>query len=381
MDAFFASIEQLDHPSYRGKPVVVGALPSAGRGVVSAASYEARKFGIHSAQPIVFAYRACPDAIFVTPRMERYIELSRRIMTILGKFSPLVEPLSVDEAFLDCTGMEYLFATPRLLAEAIVERIHGETALSCSIGIAPNKFIAKIASDLDKPGGITICDAGTEKEFLARLPLNRLWGVGEKTRGRLESLGLRTIGDLARERRETLARHFGKSGEKLWLLANGIDDRPVQPDHDVKSISEETTFPVDTTDTDRIEKTLLYLCDSVARRTRKKGLKGKTVVLKIRFEGFETHTRRRTVAASLDDLRSIRTIAIELYNSSFRSDTRPVRLIGVGLTNLVDPDQGERQLSLFESPSSSGKSDELLDRLQERFGNRVHRASLSGESE
>lgn len=384
MDAFFAAVEQLDNPSYRGKPVVVGADPKGGkgRGVVSAASYEARKYGIHSAMPISHAYKRCPHAFFVRPRMSRYCEMSNHIMNILSEFSPVIEPISIDEAFLDCTGTEKLFGPPLRLGQTIKAWIFEKTGLTASVGIASNKSIAKIASDLRKPDGLTICPFGEEKYFLSRLPVSKLWGAGKKTVQFLHSLGIETIGDLALLPMETLENKLGKHGVHLWLLANGIDERAVETDWEIKSISEEITFERDTADTRFLEKTILDLSDQVARRTRSEHKCGRTITLKIRLEGFDTHTRSMTLHNPVNDMFSIRDTAIELFNN-FNRRNKKVRLLGVRISNLSEEGEDILQAGclLFESDGTKElqkkkKIESVLDRLRNEFGKRVTRASL-----
>ncbi len=383
MDAFFAAVEQLDRPDLRGKPVVVGADPKGGkgRGVVSAASYEARKYGIHSALPISLAYKRCPHAFFVRPRMSRYCEMSNRIMDILSEFSPVIEPISIDEAFLDCTGTEKLFGPPYKLGHAIKAKIFEQTGLTASVGIASNKSIAKIASDLHKPDGLTICPFGEEKIFLAPLPVSKLWGAGKKTVEYLTSSGISSIGELSALPVETLEKKLGKHGVHLWLLANGIDEREVQPDWEIKSISEEITFEKDTFDTGLMEKTILDLSDQVARRTRREQKCGRTITLKIRLEGFETHTRSKTLENPVNDMFSIRDAAIGLFQNFNRKNKR-VRLLGVRISNLC---KGEETLQTeylpFESDSikelqKKKKIESVLDKLRSKFGRRITRASL-----
>ncbi len=384
MDAFFAAVEQLDHPEYRDRPVVVGADPKGGtgRGVVSASSYEARKFGIHSALPISLAYQRCPDAVFVYPRMERYCELSDEIMEILGGFSPLVEQLSIDEAFLDCTGTERLFGPPEKLGMKIKAAVRERTGLTASVGIASNKSIAKIASDLQKPDGLSICPFGGERVFLAPLPISKLWGAGKKTVEHLHSLGFRIAGDIAALPGGVLEKKLGKWGLHLWYLANGVDDRPVSGEWTPKSVSEEHTYENDEHDVTVIEDSIMSLSDQVARRTRQSGLRGRTVTVKIRLTGFETFTRSRTLDTAVNDMVSLRDTALVLFREFDRKGKR-VRLIGVKLSNLEECAECEaRQLDLFgdsdgtKAPPRQNKIEEVLDELRDNFGRHVTRASL-----
>jgi nucleotidyltransferase/DNA polymerase involved in DNA repair len=263
MDAFYAAIEQRDHPEYRGKPVVVGADPKAGRGrgVVSTASYEARKYGIHSAMPISQAYRRCPQAIFAFPRFERYTEISRQVMNILRDFSPQLAQISIDEAFIEITQTANFHGGARALAEKLKARIKHETGLTASVGVAPNMFIAKVASDLQKPDGLTICEAGQEKAFLAPLPIKKLWGVGPKTEAHLQKMGFSTIGQLAQCSQKMLAERLGKWGAHLWELANGIDNRPVEDWGPRKSISQEHTYDQDVANPQIVEQTIWRIAD------------------------------------------------------------------------------------------------------------------------
>lgn len=382
MDAFYASVEELDFPEYRGKPLIVGADPKQGRGrgVVSTCNYAARKFGVRSAMPISRAWRLCPHGIFVAHRFERYVELSKRIMGILREYSPLVEQVSIDEAFLDCTGEERLFGAPEQLARRIKHAIRETTGLTASVGAAPNKYIAKVASDLNKPDGFAICETGREREFLAPLPVERLWGAGGKTAARLHSLGYERIGDVQKADRETLARQLGSVGDFFWELANGIDDRPVQTGWRRKSISEETTFETDVQDATVLEKTLFSIADSLARRMRAEEVRGRTVQLKLRLQDFETFTRNRTLESATDDTFTIFNAALELFRNTDRKRKR-VRLIGIGMANLLHPGDAEvAQLDLFaHRPAETEKRKQreiLLDDLKKRFGDAVTRGSL-----
>lgn len=384
MDAFFTSVEQRDFPEYAGRPVVVGADPKGGtgRGVVSAASYEARRFGIHSAMPISRAYHLCPDAVFLVPRMRRYSEISREIMTIFGKFSPIIEQISVDEAFLDCTGCESLFGDDSTLAQKIKSRVKEQTGLCASIGVASNKSVAKIASDLQKPDGLTVCPAGHEKEFLAPLSVSRLWGAGPKACAYLNSLGFKLIGDIARVTPETMQQILGANGRYLWELASGIDSRDVSNETSYKSVSEEYTFEHDTSDIASIEHVLLDMSDHLARRLRRMQSKGRTVRIKIRVEGFETYTRSYTVEKPVDDIYRIKDVAYMLFRN-FELDGRLIRLIGLAVGNLVDAaSELELQLNLFSEQekevqnSKRIEAEKVLDQLRTRFGKHVTRGSL-----
>jgi nucleotidyltransferase/DNA polymerase involved in DNA repair len=371
MDAFYASVEQLDDPSLKGKPVIVGADPKQGRGrgVVAACSYEARRFGVHSALPIGRAWRLCPQGVFVRPRMERYMEVSGRVMEILRRFTNLVEPLSIDEAFLDVTGSTALFGAPVQIARAIKKQIRDDTGLTASAGVAPNKFLAKIASDLQKPDGLVVVENGQVDEFLGDLPIKRLWGVGPKTEERLREAGLHTIGAIRARAEDELKQMLGVNlGSHLYELARGHDERPVVPDWEPKSISNETTFEEDTRDRELLVQTIRRLSESVGRRLRRENYRARKVTLKLRYEPFETHTRQVSVKQPVDTDEEITRLALSLF-SQFTLDRR-IRLIGVGTGEIVRPGDGPTQLGLFEEPKKEKESiiDRTVDAIRERFG-------------
>lgn len=387
MDAFYASVEQRDRPELRGKPVIVGG-PAKSRGVVSAASYEARKFGIHSAMPSVQAVRLCPQAIFLPVNMSKYTAVSRQVMRIFRDFSPLVEQLSVDEAFLDLTGTERLHLNAgndrQVIGEAasfaqvmeqigwkVKNQIREELELTASIGIAPNKFLAKLASDLEKPDGFVIVHHDRVEEFLNPLPIERLWGVGKATADKLRRRGITTVGALAEYPFETLHQQFGAVGEHLHQLAHGIDDRPVEPFSPAKSISAETTFETDTNDGEFLEKTLLGLSEEVAGRLRKEQVRGKTIVVKIRFSDFKTITRNRTLSSPTCVTSAIFGTARELM--LFGNPTRrKVRLIGVGVTNLGE--DRDTQQSLFgDGDEKAEKVEAAIYQVRAKFGDKAIR--------
>jgi DNA polymerase-4 len=364
MDAFYASVEQRDRPELRGRPVVVGADPR-GRGVVAAASYEARRFGIHSAMPIGRAYRLCPTAAFLPVDMDKYARESERIMAILAAFTPLVEPMSLDEAFLDVSASHALHGAGVEIARRIRARIRGEVGLTASAGVAPNKFLAKIASDLRKPDGLVEVRPGEEAAFLRDLPLRRLWGVGPSAERELSQMGAATIGDLVRMGRARLEARLGASGVHLWSLAQGIDDRPIVPWHDPKSIGAEETFGRDTRDVARIRATLLGQADRVAAELRAAGLRGRTVTLKIRFSDFRTLTRRGTEESPTADGGEIFRRAWTAFSKVPRSQA--VRLVGLSASGLVsagDP----RQLPLFDRPDRADRIGRVTDEVRTRFG-------------
>ncbi len=376
MDAFFAAIEQLDNAEWRGRPVVVGADPrqGTGRGVVATCSYEARQYGIHSAQPISRAYRCCPHAVFVRPRGARYAKVSRRVMEILRSFTPDVEPVSIDEAFLDLSSTFKFNGTPKEAGQCIKNEILSRTGLIASVGIAPNKFIAKIASDLDKPDGLVVVDSGNEADFLAPLELSRLWGVGPKTLNKLEVLGLHTIGELARLSRERLYKLFGTTGLGFWTLSHGIDERPVVTTHEAKSVSKERTFSEDVADTDALISVLISLCDELSYDLRRKSIRGRTITLKIRFDDFTTYTRSQTLAESTCSSETLCQTVRRLF-AEFKDSGRAVRLLGVGVSHL---DIGGHQLDLFSGTDSNRSAiDSVMDDVKKKFGDQaITRARL-----
>lgn len=373
MDAFFASIEQRDNPQYRGKPVIVGAKPG-NRGVVSTASYEARKFGIHSAMPINEAFSRCPHGIFVAPRMNVYEQVSDGIMEIFEQFSPDIERVSVDEAFLDMTGTERLFGTPLEAAKEISKRIQQQQHLTGSIGIAPNKFVAKIASDLNKPDGIT-CAPFNDHEielWLAPLPVSRMWGVGKKSVEIFNRCSVSTIGDLQKLSLEYLCDRFGKQGADYYYLSRGIDERPVVEGDTVKSISREHTFNVDSCDKEEWRRTLHKLSQDVARRARHYGVKASTVYLTYRTPDFSRHTRRKSFSEPTNLAKNIYDTVLGLLNCV---SERSFRLIGVGVTGLDE----ELQTNLFAASDSTRTleaSERAVDSIIARFGSEVIKKGL-----
>jgi len=377
MDAFFAAIEELDHPEYRGKPVVVGADPQGGkgRGVVSTCNYEARKYEIHSALPISQAYKKCPFAIYVPPRMSRYVEFSSKLFSILNEFTPKVEPISIDEAFLDITGCTRLLGSPEEIAKKIKKCICDRLQLTASIGIAPNKFIAKIASDLEKPDGLVIVKPEEILDFLHPLPISKMWGVGKKTELKLKAMGINTIGDLARLTQDAVIKKFGKNGLHFWMLANGMDDREVELDQNVKSVSLENTYMEDVDDEKTIEGTIFSIADNLSRILRQKQLKGKTVTLKIRLGDFSTFTRSRSYGSFYDSSQIIKDTSLMLYHN-FQRKGKKVRLLGIAVSNLNN--QCQEQLGLFDrGDESEQKIDKVIDLVQDKFGpDLIKKASL-----
>lgn len=424
MDAFFASIEQLDHPEYKGHPVIVGGLSS--RGVVATCSYEARKFGVHSAMPISRAKKLCPDGIYVYPRMDRYKEVSEQIFSIMKEFTPHIEPLSIDEAFLEVSGMSTMYSGPKALGRAIKDRVFEETGLIISAGLGPNKFLAKLASDLDKPDGLVVIPYGREKEILAPLPIKRIWGVGPRTEKILKNGGfhlMRHIQALSDEC--SLIPLVGNQARRIWELANGIDDRPVETDRKIQSIGAEETYEEDLTDGSAIELEFRYFANRLSKRLRRRNLLGHTVSIKVRYDDFTTVSRQKRLDTPSDHEHVFFETALLLWNklmqdktskqpkgskkdvetlgattkvkstnvkynsfnnSSFNNSSSnnssskaitfmdppgPVRLLGLTVSGLDE--EVPMQDSLFESPQdeTEDKLAGVLDSLESKFGETV----------
>jgi DNA polymerase IV len=366
LDAFYASVEQLDDPSLRGKPVIVGGSL---RGVVLAASYEARPFGVKSAIPMARALPMCPNAIVVAPRHERYAELSDRFFAILGRYSPLVEGLSLDEAFLDVTGEEKLFGDGPTIGRTIKAAVRAELGLVASVGVAAVKFIAKIASDLGKPDGLVMCPSGAEQEFLAPLPISRLWGVGEKTGAEMARLGLGTIGDVARVGERALVSRLGEeTGRHLHQLALGIDPRVVEPDREPVSIGHEDTFERDLADREILAHHLLDQADRTCARLRRLGLRARIVTIKVKYADHKRTSRRLTLPRPTTDARLVGETARRLLSSVEDIERKKVRLTGVSLSGL-SPRDGARQLGFDEAEVERGERlGDALDKVAARFG-------------
>ncbi|HKY49892.1 MAG TPA: DNA polymerase IV [Candidatus Limnocylindria bacterium] len=368
LDAFYASVEQRDHPEYRGKPVIVGGGPGD-RGVVAAASYEARAFGVHSAMPLQTAGRLCPDAIFVPGDGRRYEDASDDVMALFAERTPLVEPISLDEAFLDVTATEHLFGGAENIARELKRDVRGQLGLVLSVGVATNKLCAKIGSDLRKPDGLVIVPPGEEQAFLAPLELGRLWGVGPKTRQLLESWGLRTIGDLAALELSVLETRLGEHGRHIWERAHGIDEGLVVGDgRTPKSVGHSHTFGRNTLDPATIESMLLSLSEGVGRRLRAHELRGRTITMQVRVAPFETRTRQRTLSEPTDEDLKIYGTARQLLRDVLAEDRRagrtsPVRLVGVSVSGI----ETGRQMGLFDHVRTS-RLNAALDAVRERFG-------------
>ncbi len=365
MDAFYASVEQRDRPELRGKCLVVGG--TGRRGVVSTCSYEARKFGVKSAMATMVARRLCPQAIFVPPRLAVYSEVSKQIMAILGRFSPSIEPLSLDEAFVDATGTEELFGPPVELAWRIQKAIRDEVSLSASVGAAANKYVAKVASDLKKPGGIVVVGPGEERAFLAPLPIERLWGVGPKTAERLRADGFDTIADIADVDRAVLAKRYGSLGEHISSLSRGEDDRPIDDDRERKSLGAERTLEHDIVGAAAVRSQLVPLIDEVSSGLRKAHLRAGGVRLKLKYADFHRTSREVVLPEPVQDAASL---SAALEHLLPKADlTRPMRLVGLAATHLVE-ESALRQASLFDQPQTE-KHEALgraMDKIQQKHG-------------
>ena len=387
MDAFYASVEVRDNPSLAGLPVCVGG-PASGRGVISAASYEAREFGVHSAMPTAQARRLCPHLVLLPPDFDRYTEVSRQIMEVFRRYTPQVEPLSLDEAFLDVAGCERLFGDAIEVGRRIKQDILAETGLVASVGVATSKFLAKLASDLDKPDGFRVIRADEIREVLDPLPVRKIFGVGERTAKRLEDLGVRTVRDLADKPREDVAREFGASGIWIHDLAHGIDTRRVTPRREEKSHGMERTFSEDIADRAELKLFLLQFCEEVAFGLRDKGLRGRTITLKARYSDFKTVTRTKTLDYPTNLGPRIFAVARDLLE---RVQPGPLRLIGISVSGLLDV-RTPIQETLFNGHHEGGSREDWLatskklervtggvDKLRRKFGkDAVMPASLLG---
>ncbi len=367
MDAFYASVEERDNPSLVGKPVIVGGS-AEGRGVVAAANYESRKFGVHSAMAAARAKRLCPHAVVIKPRIDYYASVSRQIRDIFEQFTPLVEPLSLDEAFLDVTGSESIFGPSAEIGRQIKQRIRADLRLVASVGVATNKFVAKIASDLKKPDGFVVVEPDEVQTFLDPLPVGRLWGVGQVTGQVFERLAIHTIGQLRQMPLDMLNDLFGSSGEHYWQLAHGIDDRQVVPDREAKSISNETTFAEDIADMEVLRAWLVDLVEQVARRLRQHDIKGRTVELKVRFADFKTISRSLTLAEPTNITQELLDAGVELLTTRLPSQHLPIRLLGFGVNKFNN--SGASQQLLFDQPfrERHQELDRVADQITAKFG-------------
>jgi len=374
MDAFYASVEQREDPTLQGKPVVVGGS-AEGRGVVAASSYEARRFGIHSAMSAHRAKQLCPHAVFLRPRIDFYANVSSQIREILYEFTPLIEPLSLDEAFLDVTGSEGLHGTATQIGLQIKGLIQDKLRLVASVGVAPNKFVAKIASDIHKPNGFTVVDRAGMQAFLDPLPVGRLWGVGQVTGQLFKKFSIATIGQLRHLSRETLKDLFGSAGDHYWMLAQGIDDRPVVPDREAKSISNEMTFAQDIRELEELRSWLVTLVEQVARRLRSHDRLGRTIELKLRFSDFKVVTRSISLGRATNITSELLEAGFDLLNRMPKNHLS-IRLIGFGVSGLDQPQM--MQLELFDEAAREKQRslDSIADEIAKKFGKHaLHRAT------
>lgn len=367
MDAFYAAVEQRDNPVLKGKPVIVGGHSE--RGVVSTCSYEAREFGVRSAIPMFRAKLLCPNAVIIPVNMEKYKAASREIFKIFYEYTPLVEPLSIDEAFLDVTGCDKVFGSAQEIGRQIKDRIKTENQLTASVGVSYNKHLAKLASDMEKPDGFKVISEEEAVQLLEGLPIQELWGVGKKTAQNLNNRAIKTIGQLRKLAVQQLRPYFGKNAEAVYLLARGIDNRPVISDEEVKSIGNETTLEKDVWDSKALKQILLPLAEKVARRARLKEIRGRTITLKLRYHDFATITRSVTLAKGIDSDLELYRIAEGIFEKEWNN--KAVRLIGLTLSNL-ESGQCDEQLSLFSENVSNkqAKIDSAVDKIKDRFGDR-----------
>jgi DNA polymerase-4 len=365
LDAFFVSVEQVANPKLKGKPVVVGGRPQ-GRGVVAAASYEARAFGLHSGMPLVTASRLCPQAIFIQGSFPKYRDASQKFMAILADFSPFLEPMGLDEAYLDATGFESIHGSVKQMAAKIKQRVKAELGLTASIGIAGGKVVAKVASEMSKPDGLLEVAEGKERSFLAPLPIARLPGIGQKTERKLKRLGVTTIGKLPITPLSVLKSHFGASGEMLQRFASGIDEREVEPPAAAKSISRETTFGRDSQDRSLLKATLRYLGERLGADLRRKGKRARCVTLKLRYTDFTTITRRQTLSQTTDSDQTIFDTGLKLLNRALVGEKQPVRLVGIGVSELVEA--GGQLAMLDSSARQQEQLNKAIDRIRKKYG-------------
>ncbi len=367
MDAFYASVEIRERSELANKPVIVGGRPE-GRGVVAAANYIARRFGVHSAMPTATALRLCPELVVLPPRHSFYADVSRQLHEIFNRYTPQIEPLALDEAFLDVTASEKLFGPAEGIGRVIKQAIRAELSLVASVGVAPNKFLAKLASDIDKPDGFVVVHEGEEQAFLSPLPVTRIWGVGKVASRRFEKLGIHTIGQLLHYSPRLVHGHFGNSGEQFLRLAQGIDDRPVVSESEAKSISNETTFAVDISDPRILRDWLHELTEQVVWRLRAHGLQGRTVQLKVRLGDFTTLTRSHSLDAVTDVTAEIWRAVQYLFDERLPRPLPPVRLVGVGVSNFAAPLAQQGDLFAQQESEKQRRIDAVLDAMQSRFG-------------
>lgn len=372
MDEFFAAVEKLDNPQLRGKPLLIGGDPKS-RGVVSTASYEAREYGCHSAMPMSRAVRLCPHAIVLPVRGHRYYEVSKQIFDIFEQFTPLVEPLSVDEAFLDVTGCHRLLGSGLEIARRIKQRIRNEVGLTASVGVAPNMFLAKLGSEMEKPDGLTVISPDCVQEMLDPLKVEKLWGVGPAMAGALHRLNIYTVAQLRQTSPDLLTRRLGQAGDHLYRLARGLDDREVTPDHQAKSIGQEETFVKDIGDLEQLRGILLEQVEQVARRLRNSGLSARTVTLKLRYPDFTTLTRSTTLPEATDVTQMLWEAARALLDKWADQSLRPLRLLGATASQLSLAGAGQQSLFVDPREDKFRKVDDAMDQITRKYGNKAIR--------
>ena len=375
MDAFYASVEERENPELKGKPVIVGGSAEK-RGVVAAANYAVREFGVHSAMPTKTALKLCPNAIVLKPRIGFYSEISKLIREVFHNYSPIVEPLALDEAFIDVSGSIRLFGAASEIAKAIKLEILKRVNLVASVGVAPNKFLAKLASDIDKPDGFRVVDPNEIQAFLDPLPIKRVWGIGKSTQAVFEKLRIRTIKQLRELPEQLLVDRFGKSGSQIWQLANGIDHRNVIPDREAKSISHETTFSTDVSDMEVLTPCLLDQTDQVSRRLRRAEFKAKTVSIKVRYDDFQSVTRSTTIAEPTDQTELLWQCAKELLHARLPDRPLAVRLLGMGVSNFDDSGQSQQMMFDQHEQKRNRSVDSVADQIKDRFGDDAVRRGL-----
>ena len=363
MDAFFSAVEQRENPELKGEAVIIGGVSLSNRGVVSTASYEARKFGVHSAMPIAKARKLCPDGIYLPARHGLYKESSREIFNILKKYTPLVEKLSIDEAFLDVKGCERLYGDAVEIAKKIKKEVKKKTKLTISVGVSVNKFLAKLASDFDKPDGLTIIKKDDVKSFMYKLEIDKIWGVGNVFAAKLAEEGVYKAGDIWSYSLEELKDQFGKAGVKLFFLSRGIDNREVKSQSEIKSISHEETFIDNISDQDKLFAYLFKMSEKVSFRLHSNSLKGNTVFIKVRYSDFSTYSRQKSLKVAVNSSEEIYQIAKTLLNKD-NLLKKPLRLLGVGVANLCS--EGKEQLNLFADDDDH--LDQTIDELKRKYG-------------
>ncbi len=380
MDAFYASVEQRDFPELKGKAVIVGGSPQQ-RGVVSAASYEARRFGVHSAMPMSQALKRCPQAIVRPGRMSRYVEISHQLHRIFQQVTPLIEPLSLDEAFLDVSGSLKLLGNAPSIGRGIKQQIKDQLGLVASVGIAPNKFLAKLASDLEKPDGFVVITPENQQAILDPLPISRIWGIGKVTAQAMQNQGIHTIGQLRQTSLSRLQQLFGHHAEHLHALAQGLDDRPVQPEREAKSISSEQTFAQDVLDKDQLLKVLLTQIEDVAVRLRAHQLQARTLTLKLRYGNFQTITRSQTLEQATDLTRVLWQQAQAIFLTWYQQSARPLRLLGCGLSNLSPVHSGQQRLFTDPQDRKQERVDRVFDAIRKKYGNQAMEHGRAGHNQ